>query len=104
MAAAKAPMLMKAAMSGVEAPSVKNDPGCWGAADDDDEVGKLKGTKVVVVEGPGEGGAVGFVSVDTVSMEAEGVTVSSPAGNNRLERGKEEEDDMAGGQGDGLDL
>ena len=76
-------MLMKPAMSGGEAPPEKNDPGCWG----DEEEGK--GTKVVVVVSEG-GGAAGFVSAETVM-------VTSPG--NRLERGKEEEEDMAGGQG-----
>lgn len=94
MATAKAPMLMKPAMSGVDAPPVKNAPGCGGG---DDEVGK--GMKVVVVEGCAAEGSAGFVSVDTT----EEVTVISPSlGDNRLERGKEEEDDMAGGQGDGF--
>lgn len=88
MATAKAPMLMKPAMSDGEAPPEKNDPGCWGKGVD--AVGK--GMKVVVVLAGG-GGVAEFVSVEAV--EAEEVTVSSPG--NRL--GKEE-DDIAGGQGD----
>ena len=83
-------MLTRPATSGGETPPEKNAPGCWGG---EDEVGK--GTKAVVVV---VGGAAKFVPVDTAG--AEGVTVMSPA-NNRLERGKEEEDDIADGQGDG---
>jgi hypothetical protein len=92
-------MLIKPATSGGEAPPEKNDPGCCG---DDDELGK--GRVVVVVVGSGGvgsgggGGAAGFVSVGTAEAEVTGL--SSPS-NNRLERGKKEEDDMAGGQGDG---
>ena len=90
MAAAKAPMLMKPAMSGVEAPPVKNAPGCWGADGDDDEG---KGMMVVVVV---EGGAsAGYDSVDTGETE---FVVSSPG--NRLEGGMKG-DVIAGGQGDG---
>jgi hypothetical protein len=75
MANAKAPMLMKPAMSDGEAPPEKNAPGCWGEVGEGEGVGK--GMKVVVVLGEGGGGgAVGFVSVDTVEVEV--VTVSSP--------------------------
>ena len=92
MATAKAPMLMKPAISGGEAPPEKNAPGCWGGDDSDDDDDDGKGTTVVVVVGPG---GTGFESVDTVAAEIKAVLASD----NGFEGGKEGRmDDMADSQ------
>jgi hypothetical protein len=83
-ATAKAPMLMKPAMSGGEAPPEKNAPGCWGEGE---------GMKVVVVVV----GSAGFTSVGAVGAKVRSPVLSS---GNRLE-GAKKVDDMAGGREDG---
>jgi hypothetical protein len=80
-ATAKAPMLMKPAMSDGEAPPEKNAPGCWGDGEDE-------GMKVVVVVV----GSAGFASVGAVGAKVRSPVLSS---GNRL-GGAKEEDDMAG--------